>query len=83
MPEKSSWEAYRVEREAYVKSKSEAIRKLREKQRTERENLYHRQKGSRNELFSQDWKGRGMELNQLRSIFAFVHRRGQLELREH
>ena len=83
LPEKSSWEAYRVEREAYVKSKSEAIRKLREKQRTERENLYHRQKGSRNELFSQGWKGRGKELNQLRSIFAFVHRREQLELREH
>ena len=83
LPEKSSWEAYRVEREAYVKSKSEAIRKLREKQRTERENLYHRQKDSRNELFSQGWKGRGKELNQLRSIFAFVHRREQLELREH
>ena len=83
LPEKSSWEAYRIEREAYVKSKSDAIKKLREKQRTERENLYHRQKGSRNELFSQGWKGRGRELNQLRSIFAFVHRREQLELREH
>ena len=83
LPEKSSWEAYRLEREAYVKSKSEAIKKLREKQRTECENLYHRQKGSRNELFSQGWKGRGKELNQLRSIFAFIHRREQLELREH
>ena len=83
LPEKSSWEAYRVEREAYVKSKSAAIKKLRERQRTERENLYHRQKDSRNELFSQGWKGRGKELNQLRSIFAFVHRREQLELREH
>ena len=83
LPEKSSWEAYRIEREAYVKSKSDAIRKLCEKQKTERENLYHRQKCSRKELFSQGWKGRGKELNQLRSIFAFVHRREQLELREH
>ena len=83
LPEKSSWEAYRIEREAYVKSKSDAIRKLCEKQKTERENLYHRQKCSRKELFSQGWKGRGQELNQLRSIFAFIHRREQLELREH
>ena len=83
LPEKSSWEAYRIEREGYLQSKSEAIRKLREKQKIERENLYHRQKDSRNELFSQGWKGRGKEFNQLRSIFAFVHRREQLELREH
>ncbi|MBR0232746.1 MAG: relaxase/mobilization nuclease domain-containing protein [Synergistaceae bacterium] len=82
LSEKSSWGAYRIEKEEYLQSKLEAIKKLREKQKTERENLYHRQKDSRKELFSQSWKGRGKELNQLKSIFAFVHRKEQIELRE-
>ncbi|MBQ6919386.1 MAG: relaxase/mobilization nuclease domain-containing protein [Synergistaceae bacterium] len=83
LPEKSSWEAYRIERGAYLQAKTQAIKNLRETQKRERENLYKRQKSSRNELFSHSWRGRGKELNQLRSIFAFVHRREQLELREY
>ena len=81
-PEKSSWETYRNERDIYLRAKTQALKNLREKQKQEREKLYQQQKDGRKKLFSQIWKGRGKELNQLRSIFAFVHRREQLELRE-
>ena len=81
-PQKSSWEAYRDERDAYLQAKTRAIKNLRSEQKRARENLYGQQKKNRQELFSQSWKGRGKELNQLRSIFAFVHRREQIELRE-
>ena len=65
-----------------MQAKTRAIKNLRLKQKQEREKLYKQQKDGRKKLFSQSWKGRGKELNQLRSIFAFVHRREQLELRE-
>ena len=81
-PEKSSWETYRNERDIYLRAKTQALKNLRLKQKQEREKLYQQQKDGRKKLFSQSWKGRGKELNQLRSIFAFVHRREQLELRE-
>jgi hypothetical protein len=79
---KSSWEEYQAERNHYLESKTSAIKKLKARQKQERENLYWRQKNRRSEIFSESWKGRGSELNQLRSIFAFVHRKEQLELRE-
>ena len=41
-----------------------------------------RQKNRRQEIFSESWKGRSAELNQLRSFFAFAHQKEQLELRE-
>ena len=66
----------------FTYAKTQALKNLREKQKQEREKLYQQQKDGRKKLFSQIWKGRGKELNQLRSIFAFVHRREQLELRE-
>ena len=81
-PEKSSWETYRNERDIYLRAKTQALKNLRLKQKQEREKLYQQKKDGRKKLFSQSWKGRVKELNQLRSIFAFVHRREQLELRE-
>ena len=80
--EKGLWEKYKSERDRYLDAKTQAIKNLRLKQKQEREKLYKQQKDRRKELFSHGWKGRGNELNQLRSIFAFVHRREQLELRE-
>ena len=78
----SSWEQYKAERESYLDSKAIAIKELRARQKQEREELRRLQQTRRKEMFSESWKGRGRELNQLRSIFAFVHRKEQLELRE-
>ena len=77
-----SWEKYQAEKNNYSKIKSDALKKLRERQKIERENLFFSQKKRRKEIFSKNWRGRGNELNQLRSLFAFVHRKEQLELRE-
>ena len=79
---KSSWEKYKAEREKYLDAKTSALKELRERQKQERENLYLRQKRRRQEIFSESWKGRGKELNQLRSFFAFAHKKERLELRE-
>ncbi len=80
---KSMWEEYRAEREIYIRSKNRAIRELKARQKQERENLYWVQKSRRTEIFSENWKGRGGELNQIRSIFAFASQRERLALREH
>ena len=77
-----SWEQYKSERESYLEAKARAMKELRERQKEEREELRRFQRTRRKEIFSESWKGRGRELNQLRSIFAFVHRKEQLELRE-
>ena len=77
------WEEYRAEREIYIRSKSRAIRELKARQKQERENLYWVQKNRRTEIFTERWKGRGGELNQIRSIFAFASQRERLALREH
>jgi len=66
----------------YSKIKSSALKKLRERQKIERENLFFSQKKRRKEIFSKNWRGRGNELNQLRSLFAFIHQKELLELRE-
>ncbi len=78
----SLWEQYKTERESYLDAKAKAIKELRARQRQEREELRRLQQTRRKEIFVESWKGRGRELNQLRSIFAFVHRKEQLEMRE-
>ncbi len=79
---RSSWEQYKAERESYLDAKATAVRELRDRQKQEREELRHRQQVRRKEIFSESWKGRGRELNQLRSIFAFVHQKERLTLIE-
>ena len=79
---RSSWEQYKSERESYLDAKATAVRELRDRQKQEREELRRRQQMHRKEIFSECWKGRWRELNQLRSIFAFVHQKERLTLRE-
>ena len=82
-PQKNlSWEAYCKARKVYLKVKSQTIKNLREKHEKERKNLYFRQKEKRSEFFSQSWRGRGEERNQLRSLVAFVQQKERLDLRE-
>ena len=79
---KSSWEEYQAERHNYLESKFSALKKLRERQKQERENLYLVQKNRRTQIFSENWKGRGTELTQIRSIFSFASQKERLTLRE-
>ena len=80
--EKLSWKEYQAERQNYLESKFSALKKLRERQKHERENLYLVQKNRRVQIFSENWKGRGAELNQIRSIFSFASQKERLTLQE-
>ena len=77
-----SWEQYKSEREKYLEAKAVAMKELHDRQKEEREELRRRQQTRRQEIFRESWKGRGRELNQLRSIFAFVQRKERLEQRD-
>lgn len=79
---KSKWEEYQSERNSYLDAKTSAIKKLKIHQKQERESLYQEQKTRRQKLYLRSWKGQGKELNQLRSMLAFIGKREQLELRE-
>ena len=76
------WEKYLSEKKNYLEKKSSSIKKLRERQKYERENLYFRQRKKRLEFFSQSWRGRGEERNQLRSLVAFLQQKERLDLKE-
>ena len=54
-----SWEKYLSEKNNYLGNKSSAIKKLRDRQKHELEELFIKQKGNRSELFSQSWRGHG------------------------
>ncbi len=79
---KASWERYIEERAAYLAAKSRAFRELKAQQKEERRALFKRQREDRGEIFKESWKGRGRELNQLRSLYAYAHQRERLELME-
>ncbi len=79
---KSLWKKYDMERTAYLEAKLKAIKDLREIQKTERQDLRLNYKGFLGELFKKSWKGKGQELNQMRSVFAYAYRKKLLELRE-
>ena len=51
-------------------------------EREEREQLHEVQKSRWQELHSESWKGRRNELNQLRCLLAFAHKKEQLNLRD-
>ena len=66
-----SWKGYTRNRAEYLETKSKALKTLREQQKHERNALWKRQKAERQSLWeSENWKGRGQELNWRRSILA-------------
>lgn len=76
------WEEYQKAREKYFESKKLEVKKLKLRQREEREQLHEIQKRRWEELHSESWKGRRNELNQLRCWLAFAHKKEQLNLRD-
>lgn len=82
LPLTMQWEEYQRERKKYFESKKLAIRNLKSKQKEEQEKLHELQKSRWRELHSESWKGRREELNQLRCLIAYAHKKEQLNLRD-
>ena len=80
--EQSLWKIYNAERTNYFRTKLTALKELREAQKMERQDLRQRYKELRAGLFEDDWRGRGIELNCFRSIYAFSYKKARLDLAE-
>ena len=78
-----TWKGYMHNRTDYFRAKSAARATLRERQKQEYTELLKRQKQERQKLFqNENWKGRGKELNQRRSLLAAKHVREKLNQRD-
>lgn len=76
-----SWKGYVKNRTGYLETKSKALKTLREQQKHERKALWKRQKTERQSLWkSKNWKGKGRELNQRRSVLAARQMAEKLDL---
>ena len=76
-------ESYHQERKEHYAAKKAAFDALKSRIEAERKELFSRQKKERDERFAQNnWKGRGKELNKLRSILAAEHAVQKAELLE-
>ena len=80
--EETTWKRYNEERTAYLDEKSKALRELREAQKDEIKELRQDYRNLCAMIYEHDWKGKGKELNQMRSVFAFAYQKRRLELRE-
>ena len=76
-----SWKGYIKNKTDYLEAKAKALAELRERQKKERQELWERQKAEREALWkSENWKGRGKELNQRRSVLAAKHASEKLDM---
>ena len=78
----AAWKRYNAERSAYLAAKTRAINELKEIFKTERNELHSRHSEDRKDIYAHDWRGRGKELNQLRSLYAYAQKKERLELGE-
>ncbi len=69
-------------RKEYNDDKKYATQSLKEKHTKERELLFLLQKENRIKATTGDWKGRGKQLNAIRSMIAAEHTKQRLELKE-
>ena len=79
---KSSWEDYQSEKEKYLEAKNSAIKSLRAEQKSERDSLHEIQKSRWQKIKSENWAGKGRELNEVRMLLSFFNRGEQLDLRD-
>jgi hypothetical protein len=77
---RGAWEGYLRKKTDYLKAKKEAFAELKARHRREREELYKNQRTDRSALFAVSWKGRGVELNQRRSVMAAGQQGEKLDL---
>ena len=77
-----TWEEYQSHRTEYYSSKNKSFDELRKNQKEEIAALSKKQKDARGKTFDCNWKGKGRELNQLRSITAARQKIEKLNLRD-
>jgi hypothetical protein len=78
----SGGESYHRERKEHYAAKKAVLDALKSRIEAERKELFSRQKKERDEIFTGNWKGRGKELNELRSILAAEHAVQKAEILE-
>ena len=76
------WHEYRKKRETYFTEKKKAQAAIQEQIKKERQQLRIKQKNERNEKLAGSWKGKGKELNALRSVLAAQQAAEQAEQRD-
>lgn len=81
-PPRASWAMYQREKQAYEGEKRRAYRE--QKKQHGEEKREHKASGreQRDQLHAQDWKGRGRELNQARSLLAGEQAKKKAGLKE-
>jgi hypothetical protein len=79
---KSSWERYQEEKAEYSSSKKATFSELQKRHKQEREKVFKKHKEERSVIFARSWKGKGAELNQLRSVTAAKQQAEKIELLE-
>jgi hypothetical protein len=79
---KRSWEEYQKTKAEYFAMKKEGFAELRKRHEAERKTLTAKQRKERSSLFRVSWQGKGMELNQRRSVMAAKQKNEKLNLRD-
>ena len=77
---KRSWEDYRKAKTEYLSVKKKTFSELRKRQADERKFLIGVQREERSSLFLVSWKGKGVVLNQHRSVMAAKQQSEKLDL---
>lgn len=81
-PDFPRWQRYSYSRKKHFENKRATKIELDRKIAAERNQLFTRQRQQREELKRQNWRGRGSELNFMRSILAAQHAAEKSELQE-
>jgi hypothetical protein len=80
-PKSSDWRRYLSEKARYEETKKNAVVSLREKHLQEKRAFAFHKQEKQVQLFSQDWRGRGKELNQERSRLAVENKAALSQLK--
>jgi hypothetical protein len=80
-PQRTDWHRYQREKSQYQENQKHALDSLRQKHSQEKQALSTQQKEKQVQLFSNDWKGRGQELNQERSRLAVENKTALAQLK--
>lgn len=79
---KLKWDTYVSDRKNYQEKRQKKLEDLKSAHEKERNELFARQKEYRNKIFAGSWKGKGKQLNALRSLTAHEQASVKLEMRE-
>jgi hypothetical protein len=81
-PVDRGWKTYALEKQSHYAERTQQREQLRGQHRNRWEDLLTRHRKERRDCLACDWRGKGAELNGLRSTLAACHAREKAELRE-